>query len=204
MSSEPTASSADQPGSGAAENGLTRTFGWSDMFVRPEDDPRTDGGFTDERTTLTGYLRDYRLTLELKCAGLDAAGLARQSVEPSNLSLLGLVRHLTDVERRWFRQVLDGQDVPYLYRTGDDRDAAFGGAIADPVVVTAAWAAWRAEVSFAEQFVEHAPDLEVSGTYGQGDVISLREVLVHMIEEYARHAGHADLLRERIDGRVGQ
>jgi len=204
MPSEPTASSADQPGSGAAENGLTRTFGWSDMFVRPEDDPRTDGGFTDERTTLTGYLRDYRLTLELKCAGLDAAGLARQSVEPSNLSLLGLVRHLTDVERRWFRQVLDGQDVPFLYRTGDDRDAAFGGAIADPVVAAAAWAAWRAEVSFAEQFVEHAPDLEVSGTYGQGDVISLREVLVHMIEEYARHAGHADLLRERIDGRVGQ
>jgi hypothetical protein len=204
MSSEPTDRSGDQPGSGASENGLTRSFGWSDMFVRPEDDPRTDGGFTDERTTLTGYLRDYRLTLELKCAGLDAAGLARQSVEPSNLSLLGLVRHLTDVERRWFRQVLDGQDVPYLYRTGDDRDAAFGGAIADPVVVTAAWAAWRAEVSFAEQFVEHAPDLEVSGTYGQGDVISLREVLVHMIEEYARHAGHADLLRERIDGRVGQ
>jgi hypothetical protein len=199
MSGEPTASSADQPGSGAAENGLTRTFGWSDMFVRPEDDPRTDGGFTDERTTLTGYLRDYRLTLELKCAGLDAAGLARQSVEPSNQSLLGLVRHLTDVERRWFRQVLDGQDVPFLYRTEDDRDAAFGGAIADPVVA-AAWAAWRAEVSF----VEHAPDLEVSGTYGQGDVISLREVLVHMIEEYAGHAGHADLLRERIDGRVGQ
>ena len=78
MSSEPTARSGDQPGSGASENGLTRTFGWSDMFVRPEDDPRTDGGFTDERTTLTGYLRDYRLTLELKCAGLDAAGLARQ------------------------------------------------------------------------------------------------------------------------------
>ncbi|HEY5354757.1 MAG TPA: DinB family protein [Streptosporangiaceae bacterium] len=204
MSSEPTARSGDQSGSGASENGLTRTFGWSDMFVRPEDDPRTDGGFTDERTTLTGYLRDYRLTLELKCAGLDAAGLARQSVEPSNLSLLGLVRHLTDVERRWFRQVLDGQDIPFLYRTQDDRDAAFDGAIADPAVVDAAWAAWRAEVSFAEQFVEQAPDLGVSGTYGEGEVISLREVLVHMIEEYARHAGHADLLRERIDGRVGQ
>jgi uncharacterized damage-inducible protein DinB len=204
MSSEPTDRSGDQPGSGASENGLTRSFGWSDMFVRPEDDPRTDGGFTDERTTLTGYLRDYRLTLELKCAGLDAAGLARQSVEPSNLSLLGLVRHLTDVERRWFRQVLDGQDVPFLYRTEDDRDAAFDRAIADPAVVDAAWAAWRAEVSFAEQFVEEAPDLEVSGTYGEGEVIRLREVLVHMIEEYARHAGHADLLRERIDGRVGQ
>ena len=125
-------------------------------------------------------------------------------MEPSNLSLLGLVRHLTDVERRWFRQVLDGQDVPFLYRTEDDRDAAFDLAIADPAVVDAAWAAWRAEVSFAEQFVEEAPDLEVSGTYGEGEVIRLREVLVHMIEEYARHAGHADLLRERIDGRVGQ
>ncbi len=174
------------------------------MFVRPEDDPRTDGGFTDERTTLTGYLRDYRLTLELKCAGLDAAGLARRSVEPSNLSLLGLVRHLTDVERRWFRQVLGGQDIPFRYRRDDDRDAAFDGAVADPAVVDSAWAAWREEVSFAEHFVEQAPDLEVSGTYGQGEVISLREVLVHMIEEYARHAGHADLLRERIDGRVGQ
>ena len=200
MPSESPARPGEQPGSGTP----TRTFGWSDMFVRPQDDPRADGGFSGERATLTGYLRDYRLTLELKCAGLDAAGLARQSVEPSNLSLLGLVRHLTDVERRWFRQVLDGQDIPFRYRTEEDRDAAFDGAVADPAVVDAAWAAWRAEVSFAEQFVEQAPDLEVSGTYGQGDVISLREVLVHMIEEYARHAGHADLLRERIDGRVGQ
>ena len=70
-------------------------------------------------------------------------------------------------------------------------------------MVASAWAAWRAEVSFAEHFAEEAPSLEVSGTYGKGDMISLREVLVHMIEEYARHAGHADLLRERIDGRAG-
>ena len=82
------------------------------MFVRPEDDPRTDGGFHDERTTLTGYLRDYRLTIELKCSGLDAAGMACRSVEPSNLSLLGLVRHLADVERHWFRQVLAGRTSP--------------------------------------------------------------------------------------------
>ena len=204
MAADPSPSSGDQPGTDSPEYGLTRSFGWSDMFVRPEDDPRTDGGFGNERTTLVGYLRDYRLTIELKCSGLDATGMACRSVEPSNLSLLGLVRHLADVERHWFRRVLDGQDTPWLYRRDDDRDAAFNGAIADPEVVASAWAAWRAEVSFAEHFVEEAPSLEVSGTYGKGDVISLREVLVHMIEEYARHAGHADLLRERIDGRVGQ
>jgi hypothetical protein len=75
--------------------------------------------------------------------------------------------------------------------------------VADPAQVEAAWAAWREEVRFAERFVQDAPDLEVTGT-SRGDIIGLREVLVHMIEEYARHCGHADLLRECIDGRVGQ
>jgi hypothetical protein len=89
----------DQPGAVSAEPDLTRSFGWSDMFVRPEDDPRTVGGFAGERMTLTGYLRDYRLTLELKSSGLDAAGMALRSVPPSNLSLLRLVRHLADVRR---------------------------------------------------------------------------------------------------------
>ena len=198
MASDP---APEERRAGAA--GITRTFGWQDMFVPPEEDPRSDGGLGDERATLTGYLRDYRLTLELKCAGLDAAGMACRSVPPSNLSLLGLVRHMTDVERHWFRRVLDSQDIGWRFRRDDDRDAAFDGAAADPQLVDAAWAAWREEVRFAERFVDDAPDLEVTGTY-RHDVISLREVLVHMIEEYARHAGHADLLRERIDGRVGQ
>jgi uncharacterized damage-inducible protein DinB len=186
------------------EAGMTRNFGWSNMFVRPEEDPRSEGGFDDERATLVGYLRDYRLTIELKCSGLGAVDMSRRSVEPSNLSLLGLVRHLADVERHWFRRVLDSQDVLSLYQRDDDRDAAFNGAIGDPEAVESAWAAWREEVFFAERFVEEAPNLEVAGSYGKGKSISLREVLVHMIEEYARHAGHADLLRERIDGRVGQ
>ena len=189
--------------SAAADAGITRTFAWQDMFVRPEEDPRSDGGLADERATLTGYLRDYRLTLELKCSGLDAAGMACRSVPPSNLSLLGLVRHLTDVERHWFRRVLAGQDVGWRFRRDDDRDAAFDGAGADPWLVEEAWGAWREEVRFAERFTREAPDLEVTGTYRDG-IISLREVLVHMIEEYARHMGHADLLRERVDGRVGQ
>jgi hypothetical protein len=186
-----------------------RQFGWWDMFVSPEDDPRaSDGRFSGERATLTGYLRDQRLTLELKCAGLDAAGMARRSVPPSDLSLLGLVRHLAETEQSWFRRTLAGQDVPRLYRTDDDPGRAFAGAAADPALVTQAWASWRAEIEFAEQFVASAPDLEVSGLHVGGaeaaTPITLREVMVHMIEEYARHNGHADLLRERIDGRVGQ
>ena len=192
------------PGATAQVAGITRTFGWQDVFVRPEDDPRTQTTSpAGERDTLTGYLRDYRLTLELKCSGLDAAGMACRSVPPSNLSLLGLVRHLTDVERNWFRRVLAGQDFGWRFRRDDDRDAAFDEAAADPGLVEDAWAAWREEVRFAERFADEAPDLEVTGTY-RGGIISLREVLVHMIEEYARHMGHADLLRERIDGRVGQ
>ena len=174
------------------------------MFVELENDPR-EGGPTlgDERTTLQEYLRFHRLTLELKCAGLDAEAMARRSVEPSTLSLLGLVRHLTEVERNWFRGVMAGQDAPRYYCTETDRDGDFDGAVADPVVVDQAWELWRSEVAFAEQYVADAPDLEITGTYSGGK-ISLREVLVHMVEEYARHNGHADLLRERIDGRIGQ
>src|ERR1700678_2764480 len=88
-----------------------RSFGWWDMFVSPDDDPRSTGGFAGERDTLTGHLRDQRLTLEMKCAGLDAGEMAARSVPPSNLSLLGLVRHLTNAERFWFRRVLAAQDV---------------------------------------------------------------------------------------------
>ena len=174
-----------------------RPFGWWDMFVHPDEDPRTDGGFRGERATLAGFLRDQCLTLELKCAGLDAETMARRSVPPSTLSLLGLVRHMAEVERNWFRRRLAGQDAPSRY--GGD-DAEFDGAVPDPEVVAEAWSAWRSEVAFAERFVAEAPDLDLTGSDGT----VLREVLVHMIEEYARHNGHADFLRERIDGRVGQ
>jgi uncharacterized damage-inducible protein DinB len=140
------------------------------------------------------------LTLELKCSGLDAAALARRSVPPSNLSLLGLVRHLAGVEQTWFRNRMAGGDVPRHFRTLEDRDADFNGARADPELVAEAWRVWREEVAFAEQYVDQAPDLGLIGKSGN----PLREVMVHMIEEYARHNGHADLIRERIDGRVGQ
>jgi uncharacterized damage-inducible protein DinB len=178
----------------------------ADMFVDPENDPREGGGPTlgDERATLVEYLRYQRLTLELKCSGLDAADLARRSVEPSTLSLLGLVRHLADVERSWFRRVMAGQDAPPHYSSGTDRDGDFDGAVPDPEVVAEAWRTWRDEVAFSDRFVAEAPDLDVLGQTRDQGPVSLREVLVHMVEEYARHNGHADLLRERIDGRVGQ
>jgi uncharacterized damage-inducible protein DinB len=186
-----------------------RQFGWWDMWTDPANDPREAGGadFAGERATLVRYLRDQRLTLEMKCAGLDAAGMARRSVPPSDLSLLGLLRHVTETERHWFRRVLAGQQVASLYRTDDDRDQAFTGAVGDAGVVAQAWQNWRAEVGFAEHFTDSAPDLDTAGSYDndvhQGSM-ELRRVLVHMIEEYARHNGHADLIRERIDGRVGQ
>ncbi|WP_286259753.1 DinB family protein [Streptomyces graminofaciens] len=173
------------------------------MFVHPDEDPRSDGGFEGERATLVGYLRDHRLTLELKCAGLDAEALARRSVPPSDMSLLGLVRHLARVEHYWFRSVMAGQDVPRLYRTEDGVDVEFDGAVADPEVVAEAWETWRGEVAFAERFVADTPDLATEGAHDD-EPIAFREVLVHMIEEYARHMGHADFLRERIDGRIGQ
>lgn len=180
-----------------------RTFGWWDMWLAPDDDPRSDGGYVGELATLVGYLGDQRLTFEMKCADLDAEDMARRSVPPSDLSLLGLLRHLAGVEQAWFRRVMAGQDIPRHYRTEDDPNAEFTGAVPDPDVVAEAWATWRSEIAFAERFVAEAPSLDVIGNGGD-EPIALRELLVHMIEEYARHNGHADFLRERIDGRVGQ
>ena len=156
---------------------------------------------TDERSTLLEYLRAYRLTLGMKCEGLDAEQLALRSVPPSTMSLLGLVRHMADVERHWFRRVMAGDPAPKIYRP---EGAAWEGAIGDADVVAEAWGSWRTEVTFADELVERTDDLGSTGQLLDGDPIQLREVLVHMIEEYARHCGHADLLRERIDGRTGQ
>jgi hypothetical protein len=183
----------------------------ADMFIDLDDDPRENAPrLGDERTTLVEALRSVRLTLEMKCAGLDAEAMAQRSVEPSTMSLLGLVRHLAEMERATFRDLMAGQDKPRLYCSETNRDGDFDGAVADPQVVAEAWAAWRAEVEFAERFVAEAPSLDITGNdplnqHGSGGgPMSLREVLVGVINEYARHLGHADLLRERIDGRIGQ
>ena len=174
------------------------------VFLDPDRDPREGGPrLGDEKTTLKEFLRFQRLTLEIKCEGLDAKQLARRSVKPSTMSLLGLVRHMADVERSWFRRGLSGLDAPPLYRTDDDRDADWNGAVADDDVVADAWRNWGDEVTFSEQYVASADMATVVDTESHGP-LAVRDVVVHMIEEYARHAGHADLLRERIDGRTGQ
>ena len=176
-----------------------------DMFIDPDAAPRVDPPTqVDERATLLAFLRWQRGTLELKCSGLEPAELARRAVDPSTMSLLGLVRHLADVERGWFRRVMAGQDAPPHFSSRADPDGDFDGAAPDPDLVAEAWDVWRSEVAFADQFVTEAPDLDVTGNDRWRGPISLRWVLIHMIEEYARHNGHADLLRERIDGRVGQ
>jgi len=176
----------------------------ADRFIDPDTDPREDGtSLGDERATLIEFLRCQRLTLQLKCEDLDSGQLARRAVEPSTMSLLGLLRHMAEVERVWFRRRFAGQDVPKRYQSDAEPDGDFDGAVADQAVVEEAWTAWREEMAFAEQFA-HDSDLDFVGHDSDGNPISLRELMIHMVEEYARHNGHADLLRERIDGRVGE
>jgi uncharacterized damage-inducible protein DinB len=183
----------------------TASPAYAGEWMDPADDPRETGTeLHDERSVLVEYVRLYRLTMAMKCEGLDAEQLARRSVPPSTMSLLGLIRHMTDVERHWFRRVMAGEDAPPLYWTEGEADVDWTGAIADPEVIDRAWEDWRSEVGYAERYVNGAGDMGIRGTMRDGKTISLREVLVHMVEEYARHCGHADLLRERIDGRIGQ
>ncbi|WP_225631236.1 mycothiol transferase [Streptomyces solaniscabiei] len=174
-----------------------------DLFTGAGSERRFSGPATgDERRMLVAVLDAQRATLKLKCAGLGPESALR-SVSPSSLSLLGLVRHLADVERRWFRAVLAGQDVELRFSSTDTPEGDFDGAGPDPEVVAASWAAWSEEVAFAEAFVAEAAHLDVEGQDSWRGTVSLRWVLIHMIEEYARHNGHADLLRERIDGATG-
>ncbi|WP_114558686.1 DinB family protein [Desertihabitans aurantiacus] len=176
-----------------------------DMWLDPADDPRTPSDpARGEKEVVLGYLDHYRTTLELKCQGLDPEQLARRSVPPSTLSLLGLVRHLADVEHSWSRRVLLGRsDLPRLFRTSEDRDADFNGAVPDKQVVAEAWEHWHREVAHARE-VEATLDLDAMVVAHDGEQTEVRDVLVHLVEEYARHLGHADLLREAIDGRTGQ
>ncbi|MDI3404971.1 DinB family protein [Streptomyces cavernicola] len=156
----------------------------------------------DERALLTSVLDAQRATLQLKCAGLGPE-LVQRSVPPSSLSLLGLVRHLADVERRWFRAVLAGQDVELRFSSPEVPEGDFDGAESGPEAVAASWSAWHSEVAFAQALAAEAPHLDVEGHDAWRGTVSLRWVIIHMIEEYARHNGHADLIRERIDGSVG-
>jgi uncharacterized damage-inducible protein DinB len=156
----------------------------------------------DERTTLEGWLDFHRATLAMKCDGLDDAQAADASVPPSTLTLTGLVQHMAEVERNWFRRVFAGEQAPPLHDPQADPSARDGGFdLAEGATLRAALDTWQAEVTRARELcADHR--LDDTGRF-MGQEVSLRWIHVHMIEEYARHNGHADLLRERVDGTTG-
>jgi uncharacterized damage-inducible protein DinB len=155
----------------------------------------------DERAMLNNWLEWHRETLAVKCAGLSEEQLRERSAPPSTLSLLGLVRHMAHVERAWFRCVLNDEDVPLLYKT-DDPDAEFNDV--DKASAEEAFATWRSEVEHARKLSAGVPLDAIGKQQRHRQDCSHRWILIHMIEEYARHNGHADLLRERIDGVTGE
>ena len=169
-----------------------------------KDEERTEPPYAgDEHATLAGFLDFHRDTLEWKCSGLSAEQLRERAVPPSSLSLLGLVRHLAEVERGWFRRGIAGEDAAPLFYTDEEIDRDFDDVDeATAEDVEGAVAAWRYEVRRAREISAATP---LDQTFSRRDrTISHRWVLVHMIEEYARHNGHADLLRERVDGSTGE
>lgn len=178
--------------------------GYDGMWLPSDQDPRmadlqpTRG----ERECLVGYLEHYRQTLALKCDGLTAEQLARKAVPPSNLSLLGLVRHMARVEQSWFRRVIEARmDIPRLF-AGEEEDAGFDFPEVDDDLVRAGHALWQSEIAYAREVLDRT-DLDAVVDV-HGEPTEVRDIVVHMIEEYARHCGHADLVRECIDGRAGQ
>ncbi|WP_394938017.1 DinB family protein [Psychromicrobium sp. YIM B11713] len=173
---------------------------YPDMWADPEKDPRNSEGPSPdgELPTLQDYTTSYRMTLLMKCEGLNPGQLALRSVPPSTMSLLGLLRHLAEVERDWHNWIGDEDPLPKLY---GKRDADFDEAAAEQLQVDAAYADLAREQASTDAALAKHPDLNERVGEHQ---IAIRELLVHRIEEYARHCGHADLLRECVDGRVGQ
>ncbi|WP_235499062.1 DinB family protein [Knoellia sp. Soil729] len=157
------------------------------------------GALQNERDNYADHLNSRREAFERTCAGLTPEQLAARSVPPSSMSLLGMVRHLAEVERIWFRRRLDGGNPERLWGPpGNDDD--WEGATGDHAAVDAAWAAWRAEVAFAQEWLAAHDDMGGVVDAGHHGQVNVRDVIVHLIEEYAQHLGHADLLRESIDG----
>jgi uncharacterized damage-inducible protein DinB len=157
--------------------------------------------FGSERDMLRTFLDYHRATLAMKCAGLGDEQLRQQSMPPSTLSLLGLVRHMAEVERAWFRRVFQDHDAPMVWSDKVDFQAAYD---ASESTREQAFTAWEAEVENSRRIEREAESLDLVGYQPRwGEQVSLRMVLVHVLLEYGRHNGHADLLREGIDGAVG-
>lgn len=154
-----------------------------------------------EREMLRIFLDYHRSTLAMKCQGLSDDDLRKQSMPPSTLSLLGLVRHMAEVERTWFRRVIDGEDVPLVWSDEMDFKAAYD---ASESTRSEAFEAWHTEVAHSRHIERAAESLDVTGYHARwGEHVSLRLVMLHLIHEYARHNGHADFLREGVDGTTG-
>jgi uncharacterized damage-inducible protein DinB len=155
----------------------------------------------DEREMLRAFLDYHRATLAMKCDGLSDEDLRRQSMPPSTLSLLGLVRHMAEVERAWFRRTINGEDIPLVWSADGDFQVAYD---ATGATRKEAFDAWQDEVEHARRIELAAESLDAIGHNARsGEDVSLRLVMLHLIHEYARHNGHADLLRESVDGTVG-
>ena len=169
----------------------------------PVDRPALDR-LAGERAAMDELLDWQRATLLGKCAGLDGSQLTRAAVPPSNLTLLGLVRHLTEVERWWFRRHVAGEDLPEIYCTEEWRDADFEDL--HPDRAEAELAAYAAELDLARTAAATRPldDVVPSRGHHPEQTRTVRWIYLHMIDEYGRHNGHADLLREAIDGSTGQ
>lgn len=157
--------------------------------------------FGTERDMLRAFLDYHRATLVMKCEGLTDEELRRQSMPPSALSLLGLVRHMAEVERAWFRRVFEDNDAPMVWSDETDFQAAYD---ASASTRDEAFAAWEAEVENSRLIEQGAESLDLAGYQPRGgEEVSLRMVMMHVLLEYGRHNGHADFLREGIDGIVG-
>jgi uncharacterized damage-inducible protein DinB len=154
-----------------------------------------------ERESLRGWLDFHRATLAWKCDGLDDSELRRASMPPSTLTLLGLVRHMAEVERHWFRRVIAGETIRHVWSEDWDFQVAYD---ASQSTRAEAFGAWRSEIDEARR-IEHAVgSLETQfRVEAWGCAATLRTILLHLHHDYARHNGHADLLREGLDGTVG-
>ncbi|MFG2429130.1 DinB family protein [Streptomyces sp. NPDC048590] len=166
------------------------------------DDNRVGPPLTgSERETLRAFLDYHRATLAMKCEGLDDDQLRQRSMDPSTLSLLGLVRHMAEVERTWFRRVFEDNDIPLVWSDRIDFQAAYD---ASASTRAEAFGAWQAEVEHSRRIEREAASLDVIGVQPRWEQeVSLRMVMVHVLLEYGRHNGHADFLREGVDGTVG-
>ncbi|GAA5025108.1 DinB family protein [Actinopolymorpha pittospori] len=151
---------------------------------------------------LRGFLDYHRATLAMKCDGLSDEQLREKSMPPSTLSLLGLVRHMAEVERTWFRRAINGErDLPLVWSNEGDFQVAYDASASSR---SEAFDAWQAEVEHSRRIEREAESLDVIGHQPRwGEDVSLRMVMVHVLLEYARHNGHADFLREGVDGTVG-